>query len=295
MKKVVILLILIFLGCGGQSTEPKKVPQITVAPKVGGITVSSAEISWETDISANSVVRYGEQSGRLDLSTQSDAQETVHSIRLISLKTGSTYYYVAESSNKSGTATSAEFSFSTLASLEQLISSAWLNYQQGNYGQAITLFKTILQNYSRNTVAMTGLGWCYLASPIDSLKQAVSYFDQAIALDANYQDALAGRGLALLAQKSYSRAITSLEKVLQLNSAYIFSHNPSITAADLRLALAMAYFYKQDYSTTQSYLDILAPGNGLHPQDTTTWLVDGTSYLSYPEALLAWIEKLRRG
>ena len=39
--------------------------------------------------------------------------------------------------------------------------------------------------------------------------------------------------------------------------------------------------------------DQLAAGNGLQPGTPATWSVEGVLYASYPEALLAWIEKLK--
>jgi len=295
MKKFAPILLLAWLSCGQNSTEPGKMPQIIVAPKVENISGSTADISWETDIAASSVVQYGVASGQLETTAQSGSLSTSHSIRLSGLKTGTLYFFSVTSTNKAGTATSAEFSFTTVASLDQALTAAWNAYQSKNYSQAISQFAKISTEYPTNAISLAGMGWCYIAPPIDSLAKGVNYFDKALGLQSKYQDALAGRGFALLAQKKYSAAISDLSKLLTYNAAYVFEKNVAINARQIRLALAMAYYYKQDYKQVQTQLDKIAPENGLHPNNSATWIVNGVTFVSYAEALLGWLEKLQHG
>jgi hypothetical protein len=296
MKKVLVLFLSALLfSCGKESTAPKKLPQIIVAPRVSNIQQYSADISWETDIAANSIVRFGEKAGTHDYTVRNDNQDTQHLVRLGSMKSNTQYFYIVESGNKDGASTSAEFSFTTLASLDQLFNLAWGAYQQKQYRTSISYFTQILKDNSKNATAMTGLGWCYASSAVDTLSRSLYYFDLALSVEAAYNDALAGRGLVHLALKAYNKTIQDLEKVLSNNSAYVFTYDTSIDNRDLRLALAMAYFYKMDYVNCQSHINKLVPNNNLNPEQAATWVVDGTSYGSYAEALLALIEKIRRG
>lgn len=295
MKKILVAGVLLAMSCSQSPTEAKKIPQIIVSPKVSNITTISADIRWETDVSANSTVRYGTTSGQLALTIKNNTQETVHFIRLTALKSGTTYYYLVESENQNGAASSAESQFVTLPNLEQVIADAWTAYQEKNYGLSINRFAAALEQYPTNAAILTGLGWCYLAAPVDSLSKAVDFFDQAILSSPTFVDALAGRGFARLALKKYNAAIEDLLKILTINPAYVFEKNPEVTVADVRLALAMAYFYKQDFANTQTQLNQLAPGNGLDPQASATWVVDAIAYDDYASALLAWLEKVRRG
>lgn len=295
MKKYILFFPLLFLaGCGSDSTAPKQIPQITVAPKSSDVTTNSAMISWQTDIAATSVVRYGLTAGQHDLTVRNDNQTSTHTINLLSLKSGQQYYYIAESGTKDGSAASVEFSFTTLYTTDQMFTLAWTAYQQKNYLQAAAYFSNILKESQNNTVALNGLGWCYMATPIDSLGKAIHYFDMAIATQAKYEDALAGRGFAHLALKNYSQVIEDLSSLLQQNPAWSFNRDTAVNYQDVQLALAMAWFYKQDYINCQSMVNKLAPGNGLNRDVSATWTVDGTVYTAYREALLAWLEKLRK-
>jgi tetratricopeptide (TPR) repeat protein len=296
MKKVLVLFLSALLfSCGKESTAPKKLPQIIVAPKISNVLQNSADITWETDIAATSVVRYGEKAGTYDYSIRNDAQDTQHVIRLSNLKSNIQYFFIAESATKDGSTTSAEFNFTTLPSLDQLFTLAWSAFQQKQYATAITYFTRILKDNTKNVSAMTGLGWCYASSAVDTLSRSLYYFDLALSVEAAYNDALAGRGLVLLALKAYNKTIEDLEKVLRNNPAYVFSYDSSVDYRDLRLALAMAYYYKMDYVNCQTHINVLAPGNNLNPEQAATWVVDGVTYSSYAEALLARIEKIRRG
>lgn len=295
MKKILVAAVLLAVSCSKSPTEAKKIPQIIVAPKVTNITSISADIRWETDVAANSTVRYGAVAGQLALTVNNSAQETVHFIRLTALKSGTPYYYAVESENQDGASSSAEAQFITLPNLDQVIAEAWSAYQEKNYSLSISRFAAALEQYPTNVAILTGLGWCHLAAPVDSLIKAVGFFDKAILSSPSYVDALAGRGFALLALKKYNAAIEDLFKILSINPAYVFEKNNEVTVADVRLALAMAYFYKQDLPNSQTLLNQLAPDNGLDPHVSTTWVVDAVAYDDYAGALLAWLEKVRRG
>jgi len=295
MKKIFVAAVLLAMSCSKNPTEAKKIPQIIVAPKVSNITTTSADIRWETDISANSTVRYGTTSGQLALTVKNSTQETVHLIRLTALKSGTPYFYTVESETQDGASASAESQFVTLPNLDQIIDEAWAAYQDKNYSLSISRFAAALEQYPANVAILTGLGWCHLAAPVDSLIKGVGFFDQAILSSPTYPDALVGRGFALLALKKYNAAIEDLFKILSINPAYVFERNPEVTIEDVRLALAMAYFYKQDFPKTQNQLNQLAPANGLDPQASATWVVDAMAYEDYASALLAWLEKVRRG
>ena len=61
----------------------------------------------------------------------------------------------------------------------------------------------------------------------------------------------AGRGFTYLAKKEYSDAIADLDRVLQLDANFEFSHNAQININDVRLGLAEGYFVRQDLDLAQ--------------------------------------------
>lgn len=281
--------------CNGKSpAAPKKEPppKITQNPIVSDIQASTVTISWLTDVESTSTIRYGLVSGQLIFRDSSAAKVTVHTRTLQGLRSNTTYYFRVSSSSSGGYVESEEFSFRTGLGINDLGPAAWAKYESGLYWEAIDLFKQLLKQVPTSFDACNGLGWCYAVPAIDSLRTSLEYFRMAINLKANFPDAYAGRGFVQLALKYYAFAIDDFKNVLAANANYVFVHNRQVDYRDIRLGLAQAYFYSQNYALAQTQVDFLAPTNGLKADDSTTWIVDGKVYASYAEALLAWIEKL---
>ncbi len=290
-----ILVLLGGLGCGDKNGigSNETTPNITSPPQVSNIDVSSADITWQTDVAANSVVYYDTTSGHYALSEIKDTKTTTHTVQLSNLATNTTYYFVAESQNSGGKATAAEMSFTTQKTFTELYQAAWFSYENNNYQAAIDYFNEILSQRPTFADAFNGLGWCYAANAIDSLNLALANFKLATTYDPNNLPAVAGSGFVNLAKKHYTTASEDLAKVLQNNLNFVFVHNAKINASSIRLGLAEAYFFRQKYPQAQVQLDYLAPQNGLNPTQAATWMVDDVVFASYPEALLVWLEKLK--
>ncbi len=299
MKKILLpillLAALLVTTCGKKGTEPEgpPVPTIIDGPKALDVRTNSAEIYWKTDVLSSSVVYYGTESGSYPDTVRSAKQDTLHSVVLQNLQSNTTYYYVAESENESGAVQSPEMQFTTAMSFSDLVQAGWNAYEGGNYTSAIDYFLQVIDQHPYWADAYNGIGWCYASNVMDTLDAAVKYFTDAIYYDANLTASWAGRGFVFLAQNHYIEAINDLTQALSLDANFIFAHDTSITSADIHLALAEAYFYRQEFRKAQAQVDALEPDNGLDPQDSNTWTVDGTAYPSYEAALLAWIEKLK--
>ena len=82
-----------------------------------GITNNSAAITWDTDESSDSLVKYGTTSEEVYMSEEYNAAEvTSHNVTLTGLDAEATYYYLVSSTDTSGNAAeSAEYCFTTLA------------------------------------------------------------------------------------------------------------------------------------------------------------------------------------
>ena len=76
---------------------------------------SSATITWDTDVPADSTVAYGKQSGNYTDLNSDPAEVIAHSITLTSLSPQTTYYYRVRSENAAGFDTGEEISFTTQA------------------------------------------------------------------------------------------------------------------------------------------------------------------------------------
>ena len=110
-------------GSGGSTTSanftfstPASIPTIS-AVTASAITPTSATISWTSDQASSSQVEYGINAAYGNLSTYLAAPTPSHSVMLTGLSPATAYNYAALSINSAGTATSANFTFSTPASI----------------------------------------------------------------------------------------------------------------------------------------------------------------------------------
>ncbi len=284
-------------GCGGDNgtnpvNHPK--PQIVDIPEVSELSASQATISWTTDIDATSAVLFGTQSGSYVRKDSTNAlKSTAHKRTLTSLQSNTLYYFIVRSRSEGGIVASDEGTFKTDMAPADMAAAAWEFYRQDKISQAVAMFEALRKAQAQSFEAFTGLGWCYAHPLVDSLEKAAGYFSGSLVLQAINADACAGRGFVRLALNQYTQAITDFEKVLSINPSYNFPYNARVNAASVRLGLAEAHFSLQNFAGAQGQIDRLAPGNGLQPGQPASWSVDGKSYASYPEALLAWIEKLK--
>ncbi|XOB40635.1 MAG: fibronectin type III domain-containing protein [Candidatus Nealsonbacteria bacterium] len=103
-----------------EEQEPEDTTPPTLTNIMATSTIATSTfISWKTDEKATSKVWYG-SSTQLTISTSTPMVENSdlvfnHSLQITGLTASSTYYYIVSSSDESGnTATSSEFSFTTL-------------------------------------------------------------------------------------------------------------------------------------------------------------------------------------
>lgn len=290
-------LCIIITGCGGdKGTSPNNypVPGITVPPEVTAITSDAATITWVTDTEASTTVRYGLLSGQYLYKDSSATAVTQHSVRLTNLRSKTTYYYFVSSRAKGGYVKTEEGTFVTALGARDLVPAAWEEYKGGRITAAITLFNQLRVLEPQNHEAFSGLGWCYANGAVDSLEKALTLFNGAIAIRSTWNDAIAGKGFVELALNMYGPAVSDFSRLLSLAPNYLFAHDARVNTRAVRLGLAEAHFYLQAFDAAREQIEVLAPGNGLDPAQPATWSADGVSYATWPEALLAWIEKLKR-
>lgn len=293
---MIIMAAILLLNCGSNgTTEPEEIssPEFVTGPTVSSISTFSAEVRWQTDVVANSIVRYGTTAGNYSDIEQSTVKEKNHFIPLSGLSANTTYYFIAESENAGGTTNSPEGQFTTKMTVDMMFAQAWDAYESGQYRQAIDHFKDILATSSSFTEAYLGLGWAYAATEIDSLQKAKFNFTTALSFQDDLAAAYAGRGFVNMALEISHQAVNDFLNVLQLDDHFVFEHNSNIDIFDVRLGLAESYYYQQKYDLAQSQVDELDTDNGLDENDASTWNIGDTVYQSYAEALLALIERLR--
>ncbi len=88
-------------------------PGLTASPSAT-VKTKTATITWSTDRTSNTFVKYGTKSGSYDTEVGSSEQVAAHSIKLLNLAPGATYYYKAIWTDEDGNkGESKEYTFTT--------------------------------------------------------------------------------------------------------------------------------------------------------------------------------------
>ena len=166
--------------------------------------------------------------------------------------------------------------------INSLINEGWSLYSSKDYSNAVIKFGEIFKYDNTNTDAYIGVGWCYARLAFGSGDQkynlAQENFEKALVKEPDNLDALAGLALVLIVKNHYEDAINAAQSVLEKDSNYVFKRDNQISAGDLILILAQAYYYLGNYEKAADQLDIIDPGN-YHPANK-------------PETLLTQIQAL---
>jgi chitodextrinase len=98
---------------------PKELMKDTIPPVITDVSVlnvtsNSAAITWLTDEFADSVVNYGVSATVYTATSTDNLYVKEHGIALAGLSSGTTYYFVVKSADRSGnSAVSLEYTFTT--------------------------------------------------------------------------------------------------------------------------------------------------------------------------------------
>ncbi len=116
----------------------------TAAPAITNVTkttptTSSVTITWDTDESSDSLVKYGTASGSYPYNQSNTTRTTSHTITLTGLSPDTNYYFVVNSTDASGNSNeSDEYSFETAAYPAPAIT-GWGNDKTNNASTSITV------------------------------------------------------------------------------------------------------------------------------------------------------------
>jgi len=166
--------------------------------------------------------------------------------------------------------------------IELLLEEGWTLYSNLEYSDAVLKFEEVFELDTDYLPALLGRGWCYarlaFGSNDPTYNLAVNDFDQILIHDPENIDAKAGIAFILLVNNQYNDAINAANFVLEKDNNYVFSHDDQVSAPDLILLLAQAYYYLAKYDKAAEQLFLLDPVT-THPADD-------------PEILLAQIQSL---
>lgn len=181
--------------------------------------------------------------------------------------------------------------------VDALVESGWESIELDSWAEAQLDFLTALGLDPLSAAANVGLGWSMIFLGDDDLDGAAGYLEQGIS-DALWQnDAWSGLATIRLSQGRYAEADSLAGLVLAANPSYVFTYRSEIDWHDLFIIQAQARFITTDYTGAWQAVQPVIGGSPyfygtVDPTDRTTWVIDGTTYPLFEQALAVMISNL---
>jgi tetratricopeptide (TPR) repeat protein len=178
---------------------------------------------------------------------------------------------------------------SGLGPAERRANGGWIQFEAGEYQDAVEFFLQAIELDSTLADAHVGAGWSY--ARLGELGLAHHHFYQVYDYsDHPNADALAGHCAVSHATRQYTRAVATGRSVTYVDTLWVFSHDATVDIRDVRLLIAQSAFAMggEAYEIAQEQIDYLDPDNGIDPEIPGSW----NGYSSYTAALLHEIELL---
>ncbi len=145
---------------------------------------------------------------------------------------------------------------------EELTGEGWLAFESGSFNLAVAKFDSAVMRDANFVDAYNGGGWSY--AQLGDFSTSIVKFKRAIDLDANFIEAHAGASLVYHALNQFVESINEALITLGAEPDFVFSHDPSINALDIRITLALSYYSIADFANAAAQMDIIDPVNSPH-------------------------------
>jgi tetratricopeptide (TPR) repeat protein len=281
-------LVALTAGCGGGGSGPEvNPPRIVGGPASGSVSSAAATISWTTDRACDSKVEYGRTTAYTD-SLAASALVVDHDLRITGLAETTRYHYRVSSRDEDGEAiVSTDFTFTTQSLAGQLVDEGWGAFETGDWEASLAKFQLAHQASPGGVLALEGLGWALLR--LYRLEESLGFLAQAIAIQPGRTDCLAAATLASGALGRCDDTVTRGRQLLALaGDAYVFSHDESVGASDIRYCLVICLMAAGDLEGALAEAKAIDPSIDLDPEDRSTW----GDHATFEDALLALVEDL---
>jgi tetratricopeptide (TPR) repeat protein len=175
------------------------------------------------------------------------------------------------------------------------VTRGWDRFEQGNKTGALSDFNEAISLDQSLGSAHAGQGWARLAQATSSISMqaAVSSFANAAASGETSAYVTAGKAAAHLGSGTafLDSAITAAQAALSADPTFVFSHQASFDAKDLRLVVAFARVRQGDFAAALVAADQVQ-ASGIVEGNPATWQVEGVTYTSFIGAVLAHLNLL---
>jgi hypothetical protein len=172
------------------------------------------------------------------------------------------------------------------ASVDELLNSAWTEFESYRYDNAKSYFDQVLVKEPSNCDASLGKGWSLLLQGSNHYQLAINAFDVAIAEPACEADSRAGIIVAKFNQERYDEIPALVDYFTQKYPKYVFEHDENIDWHDLLLMKAQAQYFIRQYSTSWTTVKKLTTVyDYMDPSASDTWIIEEQIFFSFEAAL----------
>lgn len=169
--------------------------------------------------------------------------------------------------------------------LQEAYEQGWAFYSNQSYSQAVEKFNAVIAGDTLLAYSNVGLAWSY--ARMDSLNRAYASADSAIGKGYNGPDIYILQGAILLTYQEYDSVLTTLSRIRQMSSHWIFNRDSSVTSSDYLLLSAYANFYLGEFGEVTRTLHILDESLTFDAGADGPWEYKGRQYERFEDLLLA--------
>lgn len=143
-----------------------------------------------------------------------------------------------------------------------LTDEGWAAFEAGNFALAVMRFDSAKISDANFVEAYNGAGWAY--ARLDDFEESGENFANALTRSPNLTEARAGATLTNHALDDFQNAIAQALLTLTAAPNFVFSHDSSIDALDIRITLALSYFSEGEFVNAAAQMDIIDPQHSPH-------------------------------
>jgi hypothetical protein len=171
----------------------------------------------------------------------------------------------------------------------------WTSFTNGNLDDALSDFDQAIALDPNLGEAHVGQGWARLglATNTADMLAAVSSFDQANTHGETGPDVDAGRSAARLGAggTNLSGADSGAQAALARNANFVFAHKTSFDRRDLFLIEAFARAGQNSFSSALTAAEQIRD-SGIEQANPGSWVVGGVTFPTFEAAVLAFLHQL---
>ena len=139
----------------------------------------------------------------------------------------------------------------------ELIDQGWQSYSSRSYQAALDKFNEALGMDGSLVDGYNGAGWA--SAKLNQLSTSLAKLTTGLSKDTSNLEIKAALAIVYNAQRTYAQSISFANRVLAVRPNWSFSHDATVSAADLHLLLAEDYFAMANYNASLVEVKALNP------------------------------------